>query len=101
LLRDEVYRIGREAIVNAFRHAGASQIEVDVDYASRELHVIIRDNGRGIDPGILQSGRDGHWGLTGMRERTERIGGRISLSSSAAAGTQVELSIPAQIAFTG
>ena len=100
LLRDEVYRIGREAIMNAFRHSGASQIEVDVDYASRGLRVTVRDNGRGIDPGILQSGRDGHWGLTGMRERTERIGGRISLSSSAAAGTQVELSIPAQIAFT-
>jgi signal transduction histidine kinase/ligand-binding sensor domain-containing protein len=101
LLRDEVYRIGREAIMNAFRHSGASQIDVDVDYTARGLRVTVRDNGHGIDPRILQSGRDGHWGLTGMRERTERIGGRITLSSSAAAGTQVELSIPSQVAFTG
>ena len=101
LLRDEVYRIGREAIVNAFRHSGASQIEVDVDYTARGLRVTVSDNGNGIDPAILQSGRDGHWGLPGMRERTERIGGRISLSSSATAGTQVELSIPAHIAFAG
>jgi signal transduction histidine kinase len=77
------------------RHSGASQIEVDVDYTTRGLRVSVRDNGQGIDPRILQSGRDGHWGLTEMRERTERIGDRISLSSSATAGTQAELSIPA------
>jgi signal transduction histidine kinase len=99
ILRDEVYRIGREAVVNAFRHSGASIIEVEIDYSLRQFRVIVRDNGRGIDPALLESGREGHWGLTGMRERGERIGGKIRLSSGAKAGTEVELTIPAHIAF--
>jgi ligand-binding sensor domain-containing protein/signal transduction histidine kinase len=101
ILRDEVYRIGREAVVNAFRHSSASAIEVEVDYSSRELRVVVRDNGCGIDPSLLQSGRgrEGHWGLAGMRERAERIGGKVRLSSGAMAGTEVEISIPGNIAF--
>jgi signal transduction histidine kinase len=59
----------------------------------------IRDNGCGIDPHVLQAGRDGHWGLLGMRERATRIGGRLEISSSANAGTEVQLSIPNGIAF--
>jgi signal transduction histidine kinase/ligand-binding sensor domain-containing protein len=101
LIRDEVYRIGREALVNAFRHASASTVEVEVDYASDYLRVMIRDDGRGIDPVVLQTGRDGHWGLVGMRERSESIGGKLKLRSRVGAGTEIELVVPSAIAFEG
>jgi signal transduction histidine kinase len=98
-IRDEVYLIGREALVNAFRHAHASDIELELEYAASYLRVLIRDNGSGIDTQVLRSGRDGHWGLSGMKERTERIGGKLRVLSRAVAGTEVELSVPGQIAF--
>ncbi len=99
VIRDEVYLIAHEAMSNAFRHAHASDIEVEIEYASSHLRVLIRDNGGGIDPQVLQAGRDGHWGLSGMKERTERIGGKLRVLSRAAAGTEIELSVPGQIAF--
>ena len=99
MVRDEVYRIGREALVNAFSHSKARKIEAELEYGATELRILIRDNGRGIDPEVLQRGREGHWGLPGMRERAERIGARLSLWSSATAGTEVELSIPSHLAF--
>ena len=99
VLRDEVYRIGREAVVNAFHHSQAKSVEVEVEYAGNHLRVLVRDDGCGIDPQVLRSGRDGHWGLSGMRERAERIGARLEIRSRVAAGTEVELSVPGQIAF--
>ena len=99
VIRDEVYRIGREAVVNAFRHSRAGAIEVVLEYGSRQLRVLIRDDGCGIDPQVLDKGREGHWGLSGMRERTEEIGARLRLFSAADAGTEVELFIPGHIAF--
>jgi ligand-binding sensor domain-containing protein/signal transduction histidine kinase len=99
LIRDEVYRIGREALVNAFRHARAKRIEVELEYSPRHLRMLIRDDGCGIDHNILDAGRDGHWGLPGMRERARRIGGQFTLSSRAASGTEVELLLPAPVAF--
>ncbi|MEP7362405.1 MAG: two-component regulator propeller domain-containing protein [Acidobacteriota bacterium] len=99
VLRDDIYRIGREALVNAFRHSKAESIEVEIDYGSREFRLLVRDNGCGIEPGVLKSGREGHWGLPGMRERAENIGAQLNLWSSAAAGTEVILSVPAQIAY--
>jgi signal transduction histidine kinase len=99
VLRDEVYRIGREALVNAFRHARATTIEVQIEYASNRLRINVRDNGCGIDPGVLRAGREGHWGLPGMRERADRIGAKLHVWSSATAGSEVELSIPGNIAF--
>jgi ligand-binding sensor domain-containing protein len=101
LIRDEVYRIGREALVNAFRHSSASTVEVEVDYASNYLRVMVRDDGRGIDPVVLQTGREGHWGLVGMRERSESIGGKLKLRSRVGAGTEIELVVPSTIAFEG
>jgi signal transduction histidine kinase len=99
IIRDEAYRIGREALANAFRHSRGSKIEVELEYTAKHLRILIRDNGAGIDPNVLQSGRDGHWGLTGMRERAESIGGRLKVWSRANAGTEVELFIPSNVAF--
>jgi signal transduction histidine kinase len=98
-VRDDVYRIGREALVNAFRHSDAATIEVEIEYASRHVRLLVRDDGRGIEPEIVKSGAEGHWGLSGMRERAERIGARLKLFSRAGAGTEVELFIPGHIAF--
>jgi len=99
LIRDEVYLIGHEALCNAFRHSRATDIEVELEYAASHLRVFVRDNGAGIDPQVLSSGRDGHWGLSGMKERTERIGGRLRVLSRPATGTEVELSVPSRVAF--
>jgi ligand-binding sensor domain-containing protein/signal transduction histidine kinase len=99
MLRDEVYRIGREALINAFRHSGATRVDVELKYLSSHLLLLVRDNGCGIDPKILGTGRDGHWGLSGMREKADRIGARFHVWSSAAAGTEIELSVPSAVAF--
>ena len=98
-IRDEVYRIGREALVNAFLHARPNTVEIEVEYASRYLRVIVRDDGCGIDPQVLDVGRQGHWGLPGMRERSEGIGATLKLRSRIGAGTEVELTVPSAIAF--
>ncbi len=99
VLRDEVYRIGREALLNAFRHSKARSIEIELDYSAGSLRVLIRDDGCGIDSATLREGREGHWGLSGMRERADRIGARLRLWSGAGAGTEVELQVPGHIAF--
>jgi signal transduction histidine kinase len=98
-IQHEIYRIGREALVNAFFHSGAKCVEFELEYADSDLRLRVRDNGCGIDPQVLDSGRAGHWGLAGMRERATRIGALLKISSTAAAGTEVELSVPSQIAF--
>jgi signal transduction histidine kinase/streptogramin lyase len=99
LIRDEVYRIGREALANAFRHAEASVIETVFDYAQDRFRIVVRDNGRGIDPDVLRCGRDGHWGLAGMRERSEKIGAQLKVLSAIGAGTEIDLTVPAGAAF--
>jgi signal transduction histidine kinase len=98
-IRNEIYRIGREAIVNAYVHSAAATIEVEIQYARTQLSLLVRDDGRGIDPTILEGGRDGHWGLSGMRERSRRIGATLKLRSGLGAGTEVELMVPGHIAF--
>jgi len=98
-VRDEVYSIGREALVNAFRHSNADNIEVELDYEGNYLRVLVRDDGHGIDAQVLESGKDGHWGLSGMRERAERIGAKLRVLSRLGAGTEVELRVPSKIAF--
>ncbi len=102
ILRDEIYGIAREALRNAFRHASASRIETDITYGEQLLRLRIRDNGIGIDPGVLDQGeRAGHWGLVGMRERAKRLGVRLEVWSREGAGTEVEVSAPASIAYEG
>ena len=98
LLRDELYRIGREAALNAFRHSHAKQIEIELRYSSKQLRMLVRDNGCGFEPEVVASGRPGHWGLIGMRERAERIGARLHVFSSGA-GTEIELTVPGHVAF--
>jgi PAS domain S-box-containing protein len=98
-IQHEIYRIGREALINAFRHSRASRVEVELEYADSDLRMRVRDNGCGVDPRVLDAGREGHWGLAGMRERTAKIGGLLKIYSNANAGTEVELSIPNSIAL--
>jgi len=100
ILRDEVYRIGREALQNAFRHARASHVEAEITYEPKFFRLRIRDDGQGIEPQILDTGeRRGHWGLPGMRERAEQIGARLDVWSRASAGTEIELSVPGPVAY--
>jgi PAS domain S-box-containing protein len=100
-IHHEVYRIGKEAIINAFRHSRAKRVQCELEYADSEFRIRVRDDGCGIDDQVLQTGCEGHWGLAGMRERAEKIGGKLKISSSAATGTEVHLSIPGEIAFQG
>ena len=100
LIREETYRIASEAVRNAFRHAQAGRIEVEIHYERHLLRVRVRDNGMGIDRKILSAGgRDGHHGLPGMHERAQLAGGKLAVSSERDSGTEVELTIPASIAF--
>lgn len=99
LIGYELFRIGREALSNAFRHSRATDVEVEIEYASSQLRVLVRDNGSGIDPHLLETGRDRHWGLSGMKERTEKIGGKLRVLSNAGAGTEVEVTVPGPLAF--
>jgi signal transduction histidine kinase len=101
LIRDEVYLIAREAVFNAFRHSKAHTIEVEVDYGSRNLRVLVRDDGCGIDPQVLKTGREGHWGLGNMRERAEKVGAKFEVLSRVDAGTEIQLWIPGKLAFEG
>jgi PAS domain S-box-containing protein len=98
-IRQEIYRIGREALVNAFRHSRARRVEFELEYADSDLHMRVRDDGCGIDPEVLRAGREGHWGLAGMRERASKIGGELRILSDVGCGTNVQLSIPAGVAF--
>jgi signal transduction histidine kinase len=99
VIRDEVYCIGREALVNAFRHSGASRIKVELEYSASHLRVLVEDNGCGVDKHVLEQGLEGHWGLPGMRERAQRIGAHLKLLSRSGSGTEVEVRVPGDIAF--
>ena len=100
ILRDEVYRVAGEALRNAFKHAEARQIEVEIHYDERQLRLRIRDDGKGVDPEVLRGdGRAGHFGLHGMRERAKLVGGNLTIWSEIDSGTEVELSIPASNAY--
>jgi signal transduction histidine kinase len=100
IVRDDIHRIAREALRNAFSHAQAHRIEAEVTYGPRELRLRIRDDGRGIAADHLSEGRARHWGLAGMRERASQIGGQLDLWSEVGAGTEVELRVPGGVAYT-
>jgi signal transduction histidine kinase len=98
IVRDEVYRIGYEAIRNACAHSQASRLQVTLTYAE-ELGVRVSDNGVGIDPLVADRGKDGHFGLQGMRERAARIAGKLTVASSPSSGTEVKLVVPGKIIY--
>jgi signal transduction histidine kinase/ligand-binding sensor domain-containing protein len=100
VVQGEIIKIGREALFNAFRHAAASRIEVEVDFGITELRVMVRDNGIGIEPVVLREGSAvGHYGLTSMRERCSTLGSTLELWSKPGAGTEIEVRVPASIAY--
>jgi signal transduction histidine kinase/ligand-binding sensor domain-containing protein len=100
MLRDEIYRIAREALRNAFRHARAQKIEAEITYSNSEFLLNVRDDGGGIDPEVANHGaRAGHWGLPGMRERAKSFGGKLEVWSEHGAGTEIKLSVPGAIAY--
>jgi signal transduction histidine kinase len=99
IVRDDIHRIAREALRNAFRHAQAARIEAEITYGAREVRLRIRDDGKGMDPKHLNDGRARHWGLAGMRERAVHIGAQLDLWSEVGAGTEVELRIPGAVAY--
>jgi len=100
ILRDEIYRIAREALRNAFRHARAQKIEAEITYSDSEFLLHVRDDGGGIDPEVANQGaRAGHWGLPGMRERAKSFGGKLEVWSEHGAGTEIKLRVPGAIAY--
>jgi len=100
--RDEVHRIATEALGNAFRHAQARNIEVELRYEEQQFRLRIRDDGKGIDPKVLSAGgREGHFGLHSMKERAEIADGKLEVWSRDGAGTEIELTIPASSAYMG
>ena len=100
VIRDEVYRIAREVLRNAFRHAQARRIEAEILYDDDQLRLRVRDDGKGMDPQVLEEGRrPGHWGLPGVRERAQQIGAKLDVWSEAGAGTEVQLSVTASVAY--
>ena len=98
IVRDEIYRIAYEAIRNAALHSGASRLEVELRYA-KDLTLRMADNGIGIDPAVADKGKNGHFGLQGMRERADRIGGKLTIVSSANSGTEIKLVVPGGIIY--
>jgi signal transduction histidine kinase len=100
IMRDEVYRIVSEATRNAFQHSGATRIDVEICYGDRQLRVRVQDNGKGFDAQLLAGdGRGGHFGLAGMRERAKLAGGKLTVRTKLDFGTEIELTIPASLAY--
>jgi signal transduction histidine kinase len=100
IVRDDVYRIAAEAVRNASQHAGARRIEVEICYEARQFRLRVKDDGKGIDPKLLDSGsRAGHYGLPGMSERAKMLGGKLEVRSKMDCGTEVELTIPTSRAY--
>jgi signal transduction histidine kinase len=100
IVREEILRVARELLQNAFRHAHARAIEAEIRYDKDVFRMIVRDDGKGIDPQVLKDcGRAGHWGMQGANERARAIGARLEFWSEAGAGTEVRLTLPAALAY--
>jgi signal transduction histidine kinase len=99
IVRDEVNRIACEAVRNAFQHAQAGRIEMEIRYDERQLRLRVRDDGKGMDRNVLEGGRSGHYGFPGMRERAKLVGGKLTIWSELDSGTEIELTVPASAAY--
>jgi signal transduction histidine kinase len=100
VVRVNIYRIAGEALRNAFRHARARHIEVEIRYEEKQLHLRVRDDGRGIDLKDCEDRKSGHFGLSGMRERADLIGGHLEVRSQIGIGTEVDLKVPGYAAYS-
>jgi signal transduction histidine kinase len=98
-VRDEAYRIAGEALRNAFRHANAKRITVEIRFDARHFQLSVSDDGKGIDEQAMRRQQTGHFGLHGMRERADLFGGKLEVWSKLGSGTQLELSIPGAVAY--
>ena len=98
IVRDEIYRIGYEAIRNAVTHSQATRVDVELRY-TQDISIRVRDNGIGIDPAVLAKGKNEHFGLQGMRERGDRIGGKLTINSSSTTGSEITIVVPGPIVF--
>jgi signal transduction histidine kinase len=98
IVRDEVYRIGYEAIRNACVHSRATLLRVELSYA-QDLTLKVSDNGIGIDADTIRRGKPGHFGLQSMRERADRIVGKFSVESASDLGTAINLWVPGGIIY--
>ena len=102
MVLEECFSIGREALRNALAHSGGLRVELEIAYDPGQFRLRVRDDGRGIDPQILEKGsRSDHWGLLGMQERAAKIGAHLDVSSRPGAGTEVKLHVPAATAYRG
>jgi len=97
----EIYSIGREAMMNAFRHAEAASIQVELNYGAARFSLLVIDDGKGVPEDVLKQGGNGRWGLTGLFERAARIGGEISIVNGEHGGARVLLTVPAVCAYAG
>lgn len=99
-VQDELYFIGREALANALRHARAAEIALELIYEARQLRLVCRDNGRGVDAEVTRAGfKGGHWGIPGMRERARSLGCKLEMVSSAGSGTLIQVCVEARKAY--
>jgi signal transduction histidine kinase len=98
IVREEIYRIGCEAINNACVHSGGSVVTIELTY-THDVLLSVRDNGKGIEEGFLRFGKDGHFGIRGMRERADRVGAKLSLKTTPDGGTEVTLLVPGSVLF--
>jgi nitrate/nitrite-specific signal transduction histidine kinase len=99
-LADDVYRIGREALINAFQHSHGTSIGLAFLFKDDVFEMHVFDDGCGIDEELARGGsRENHFGLQGMRERAQRIGAKLILTNNTASGAKVELIVPAEVAY--
>jgi signal transduction histidine kinase len=100
ILRDDIYKITTEALRNAFRHAEATDVEVEIRYDRAQFRLRVQDDGQGFDEALLpRQAAAGHYGVPGMRERAVLMGGTLTVWSKEGAGTAVELCIPSRSAY--
>ena len=100
IVEEEVGQMARELLRNAFQHARARQIEIEIHYDDQLFRVRVRDDGKGMDRDVMNhGGRAGHWGLTGLRERAQRIGAQLDFWSEVEAGTEIQITVPAAVAY--
>ena len=99
-MRIEIFRIAREALRNAFSHSKGTLIETELTYTESLFRLRVRDDGKGIAADERnRAERNGHWGLRGMQERAEHLGGELEVWSEPGAGTEIELRVPAAGAY--